>query len=49
MSFVGKKTLGSSIKLSEKQDEGLKNTINEKIFEIMVKNDVIKEKVNYFQ
>ncbi len=46
MSFVGKKSVNSEITLKEKSDENLKTTINDKILEIIAKNNNIKEKVN---
>ena len=45
MSFIGKKSSQGEIKMREKNDENLKSTINDKIFEIMTKNNTIKEKV----
>ena len=48
MSFIGKKSSQSEIKMKEKYDENLKTTINDKIFEIMTKNNTIKEKVKIF-
>jgi hypothetical protein len=45
MSFVGKKSSLNEIKMKEKIDENLKVTINDKIFEIMTRNNSVKEKV----
>ena len=45
MSFVGKKTTPNELKLKERNDENLKVTINDKIFELMTRNNTIKEKV----
>ena len=46
MSFGGsRKMSGSEMKLKEKNDENLKNSITEKIFEIMTKNNLILNKV----
>ncbi len=47
MSFIGKKNSAlDNFKMKEKKDENLKITINEKIFEIMTRNNTIREKVN---
>lgn len=45
MSFLAKKSINSEISLKEKSDENLKSTINDKILEIIAKNNNIKEKV----
>ena len=37
---------GSEMKLKEKNDENLKNSITEKIFEIMTKNNLILNQHN---
>ena len=46
MSFVGKKSINSEITLKEKSDENLKTAINDKILEVIAKNNNMKEKVN---
>jgi hypothetical protein len=48
MSFVGKKAGSNDWKLKEKNDENLKVTINDKIFEVMTKNNTIKDRVILF-
>ncbi len=45
MSFLSKKNTNSEIYLKEKSDENLKATINDRILEIIAKNNNIKEKV----
>jgi hypothetical protein len=45
MSFLSKKSSNLEISLKEKSDENLKATINDKILEIIAKNNNIKEKV----
>lgn len=45
MSFVGKKSSQNEIKMKERSDENLKILINDKIFEIMTRNNSTKEKV----
>jgi hypothetical protein len=47
MSFVGKKSSQNEIKMKERPDENLKILINDKIFEIMTRNNSTKEKVKY--
>jgi len=44
MSFVGKKKSMGELKMREKKED-LKTTIDEKIFEIMTRNNSLKEKV----
>lgn len=45
MSFVGKKNPGNEFKMKERTDENIKVAINDKIFELMTKNNTVKEKV----
>ena len=45
MSFVGKKSTGNEFKMKERTDENIKVAINDKIFELMTKNNTVKEKV----
>jgi len=47
MSFLSKKNTNSEILLKEKSDENLKATINDRILEIIAKNNNIKEKVKF--
>lgn len=44
MSFGGKKPT-NEFRMKEKVDENLKNTVSEKVFEVLTKNNLIKEKV----
>ncbi len=48
MSFVGKKNSANEFKMKERTDENIKVAINDKIFELMTKNNTVKEKVNIF-
>ena len=47
MSFLSRKNTNSEIYLKEKSDENLKATINDRILEIIAKNNNIKEKVKF--
>lgn len=45
MSFTGKKNSSNEFKLKEKGEESLKISLQDKIFEIMTRNNTMKEKI----